>query len=583
MPVTTTVGALAVAAALAAGPALTTTPALVADQTDTRTCTVHTTTDTTTADTTTTKDSDMTGGPGGGGGQLTPEQAAKLLGQVRELVTSLTLAGSDTRAAALSSGIRALGITPSVAAGWRQRVHDLADSTLSAMGNDPAAGTLAVALAKAGYSPTPADLRTSIEKAADTSTATGAGTGGGPGPVIVPSAAAGSVLLAGGALAAAVRALPADGLQVCGLDSNPGDSAAGVADPGNDAGAGTDAGAGSGAGAGGWSAEADALLAELTGNSDPAARQLAQIIEQARGKGTGTGNTVNDQVTERGNNTSTTGSDTGRGGSDTTTGGDTTAQDTSHAGGGSSGSGAATDTTSTGGAEAWEAKAQTLADELSSAGDDPVARNLSEQLAAQGITGRGQQSDTTNSTDTNTTGTTAGAGTSSTSDGAADANRDQDSDQDDSDQDSAQDSGSGQQSTDDDQSSDDQDQEAQDDEKSQDQQGPQDQGTSDDSATAGGQGSDTQSGSDATTSTNTTWDKLAQCESGGDWAINTNNGYGGGLQFAASTWKAYGGDQYAPSADQATREQQIAVAEKVKADRGGYSAWPACSRKLGLS
>ena len=51
----------------------------------------------------------------------------------------------------------------------------------------------------------------------------------------------------------------------------------------------------------------------------------------------------------------------------------------------------------------------------------------------------------------------------------------------------------------------------------------------------------------------------------------------------AATWKAYGGDQYAPSADKATREQQIAVAEKVKADRGGYSAWPACSRKLGLS
>jgi hypothetical protein len=56
----------------------------------------------------------------------------------------------------------------------------------------------------------------------------------------------------------------------------------------------------------------------------------------------------------------------------------------------------------------------------------------------------------------------------------------------------------------------------------------------------------------------------------------------GGLQFDAATWKAYGGDQYAPSADQASREQQIAVAEKVKADRGGYSAWPACSRKLGL-
>ena len=56
----------------------------------------------------------------------------------------------------------------------------------------------------------------------------------------------------------------------------------------------------------------------------------------------------------------------------------------------------------------------------------------------------------------------------------------------------------------------------------------------------------------------------------------------GGLQFDAATWKAYGGDAYAPSADRATREQQIAVAEKVRDDRGGYSAWPACSTKLGL-
>jgi hypothetical protein len=79
-----------------------------------------------------------------------------------------------------------------------------------------------------------------------------------------------------------------------------------------------------------------------------------------------------------------------------------------------------------------------------------------------------------------------------------------------------------------------------------------------------------------------TRDRLAQCESGGNWAINSGNGYYGGVQFDAATWKAYGGDQYAPSAAEALRDQQIAVAEKVRADRRGFSAWPACSKKLGL-
>lgn len=78
-----------------------------------------------------------------------------------------------------------------------------------------------------------------------------------------------------------------------------------------------------------------------------------------------------------------------------------------------------------------------------------------------------------------------------------------------------------------------------------------------------------------------TWDQIAQCESGGNWAINTGNGYQGGLQFAPSTWTGHGGGAYAPSANQATREQQIAVAEKVLASQG-YGAWPACTSKLGL-
>ena len=77
------------------------------------------------------------------------------------------------------------------------------------------------------------------------------------------------------------------------------------------------------------------------------------------------------------------------------------------------------------------------------------------------------------------------------------------------------------------------------------------------------------------------WDELAQCEATGDWSINTGNGYSGGLQFNAQTWQAYGGGEYAPEAYRATREQQIAVAEKVQAAQG-WGAWPACTASMGL-
>jgi resuscitation-promoting factor RpfB len=78
------------------------------------------------------------------------------------------------------------------------------------------------------------------------------------------------------------------------------------------------------------------------------------------------------------------------------------------------------------------------------------------------------------------------------------------------------------------------------------------------------------------------WDRLAACEAGGNWHADTGNGYYGGVQFDGRTWRAFGGAQYAPTASQASREEQIAVAQKVRDSRGGYSAWPACSRKLGL-
>ncbi|WEO96992.1 transglycosylase family protein [Streptomyces sp. FXJ1.172] len=83
----------------------------------------------------------------------------------------------------------------------------------------------------------------------------------------------------------------------------------------------------------------------------------------------------------------------------------------------------------------------------------------------------------------------------------------------------------------------------------------------------------------ASAATASEWDTVAQCESGGNWSINTGNGFFGGLQFTASTWAAYGGTQYAAQANQATKAQQIAVAEKVLASQG-KGAWPVCGTGL---
>ena len=79
-----------------------------------------------------------------------------------------------------------------------------------------------------------------------------------------------------------------------------------------------------------------------------------------------------------------------------------------------------------------------------------------------------------------------------------------------------------------------------------------------------------------------TWDALAQCEAGGNWAINTGNGYFGGVQFDQGTWVRNGGVRYAARADLATREEQIAIAEVTRA-RQGWGAWPTCSGRLGTS
>jgi hypothetical protein len=78
------------------------------------------------------------------------------------------------------------------------------------------------------------------------------------------------------------------------------------------------------------------------------------------------------------------------------------------------------------------------------------------------------------------------------------------------------------------------------------------------------------------------WDRIAACESGGNWAINTGNGYFGGLQFTQGTWAGAGGLSYAPRADLAPRSAQIAVAERVQASQG-WGAWPVCSRRAGVA
>ncbi|MFJ3893164.1 MULTISPECIES: transglycosylase family protein [unclassified Streptomyces] len=83
----------------------------------------------------------------------------------------------------------------------------------------------------------------------------------------------------------------------------------------------------------------------------------------------------------------------------------------------------------------------------------------------------------------------------------------------------------------------------------------------------------------ASAATASEWDAVAQCESGGNWSINTGNGYYGGIQFSASTWAAYGGTAYASTANLATKAQQIAIGEKVLAAQG-KGAWPTCGTGL---
>jgi len=81
--------------------------------------------------------------------------------------------------------------------------------------------------------------------------------------------------------------------------------------------------------------------------------------------------------------------------------------------------------------------------------------------------------------------------------------------------------------------------------------------------------------------TTRTWDRLAKCESGGRWHINTGNGYYGGLQISRSTWAGYGGRKFARLPSRATKAEQIRVAERIRHAQG-WGAWPSCSSRIGL-
>jgi len=78
-----------------------------------------------------------------------------------------------------------------------------------------------------------------------------------------------------------------------------------------------------------------------------------------------------------------------------------------------------------------------------------------------------------------------------------------------------------------------------------------------------------------------TWERLAHCESGGRWHINTGNGYYGGLQISPSTWAGHGGRKFASLPNRATKGEQIRIAERIKRSQG-WGAWPACSARIGV-
>lgn len=529
-------------------------------------------------------DSGATGSP-----QLTPEglaQAEELVEKTRELLTTLTTAAGDPRASALGGQLRAMGVTPAIATGWRQQAHDLADTLLT--NPDPKAAQLAVTLAGSGYSPTPADLRT--PPAQDP---TPASTGGSsPAPALVPASHRSTASAGGSAMAAVLQnaldaALDADtgsspadaassGLQICGQSSpGPGqDPAGGPAAEGPAAAKGEtpqratagaagspDSSAGAGPGEQGtpsstprssvpqaWEQQAQDLVEQL--DEAPADPDAAALAKKLKATGVVGGTNLGRQGTsdpEPGSSSRIEPDPTASAGNTAGAAGSSPGSDepgTSSSGTSSSGTAA--------GSDGWEAEASQLVADLAAAPDDPTAQELAAKLAAAGIT----------SPDADSSSGTTGGETADRRTGEPEASGANPAEPADGTSSSGSSGSSGSGSA---------------------QEQPE-------NVSSAGAPSDGSSSADAATAepasapqSSRTWEQLAQCESGGDWTTASGNGYAGGLQLDAATWKAYGGDQYAPSAEQASKDQQIAVAEEVRQDRGGYSAWPACSKRLGLA
>ncbi|WP_250550072.1 transglycosylase family protein [Pseudonocardia sp. H11422] len=523
----TIVAAAALTAALTAGPAV----GAAADvETDASSNCTQTTTN---------------GSVSSGGGttqQPTEEQlqrAAELIQQARELLTEVAGIGGDTRAAALDRQLRAHGITPALSSGWAQSAHDTSDVLLRS--SDPGAERVAVALARAGYGPTPADLRgTGDQRPA------GEGVEATPptqGQVrLAPAPAAGGVIAPAytaepvasqtrtaeqvqrprvSAMAALLRSetptpartiAPAADTEESGetspdvdeeSSSVPGESSSSTDDGGEQVCGESNSSVGDGSA---WQDRVRDLTDELAAaaQSDPTAQKLIDELK-AEGVAADQGKANSSEASPRGEGADENNVSRDRQVENNRTGVSSGSSSSGESEEPSDDNAASSDTgTSNTGTSGWEDQASSLVDKLSAAGaDDPAAQALAEQLHSLGITGSRVGGDAS------------------------------------------------------------------------------DQGN-DDRDTNSADQADAEPASTPVSGDAAAWEKLSECESGGDWEINTGNGYQGGLQFDRATWLAYDGDQYAPTADQATKEQQIEIARKVRDDRGGYSAWPACSKKLNL-
>ena len=513
-----------VTVALTAGPAAGAAAAAVPLPTDTLTCTRESGPD---ADSGAgsdagARDTGSSSGGATGSPQLDPktlEQAQELVDQTRALLTTL-IGSDDPRAATLVQEFRAMGFTPAVATGWRQRAHDLADALMT--NTAPAAQQLAVVFAAAGFSPTPADLRRGpanaqpavLPRPAQEATANAV-------PAVAAAAPAGDSTRAGGAMSAVISQVtegaelaadsaaqngpaPQDssGVQVCHQDSSA--AAAG----------GT--GTGGTAEAQAWAQDVHDLAQELAQQpDDPDAQAFADKLRDAGfdAQPDVAGNNVSSDVQTRGNTAS----------GDSTQDTDSDSDSDSDSGASAQPSnGSAAATPREGGLDEQVA---TLSQALAQAQDDPTAQALADKLAEAGFPQADE--DETGGSARGSAGSSApdralGGDSSSSPGGGADRSSgdrrprggapDNDPAEDSSDsRDRAVNADSGQRSGQDADSEERQDDERQD---------------ADRGGEAPAVGSAPAPAAAATAGT-AAWDRLAECESGGDWSIDTGNGYSG--------------------------------------------------------